>query len=489
MIGQAAAARGPHAARTRLTRPLRELRMASNADKFPALFTDLYQLTMAQAYWKSGATAEATFSLFIRNYPPDRGYLVAAGVEDALDYLEGLRFSRDDIDYLRSIGSFNPSFLEFLAGVRFTGSVRGMTDGGIFFADEPVIEVTAPVIEGQIVETRLVNLINLHCILATKAARIADAARGREIVDFAARRTQGAEAADAVARVGYMAGYAGTSNVLAGKRHGIPVFGTMAHSFVTSFESELAAFRAYAAAFPDTTTLLVDTYDTLAGVRNAITVAAELAREGHALRAVRLDSGDLRDLSRKARALLDEAGFGGVRIVASGSLDEYTVDDLLTGGAAIDGFGIGTKAGVSADAPWSDCVYKLAEYGGRPVLKLSPGKSNLPGPKQVYRYRNGDGQFAGDVIASAREPAPEGNPELLLRHLMSNGARLCPRPPISEPRSRFAREFAALPGRHKRIRAPYEYDVTVSPQLKQLERSTAAEVSKRVRTAPMQDAN
>jgi nicotinate phosphoribosyltransferase len=284
-----------------------------------------------------------------------------------------------------------------------------------------------------------------------------------------------------------MTGYAGTSNVLAGKRHGIPVFGTMAHSFVTSFESELEAFRAYATAFPDTTTLLVDTYDTLAGVRNAITVAGELAQKGHALRAVRLDSGDLLDLSRKARRLLDEAGFGGVRIVASGSLDEYAVDDLLTAGAPIDGFGVGTKAGVSADAPWSDCVYKLAEYDGRPVLKLSPGKSNLPGHKQVYRYRDGDGNYAGDVIASADEPAPAGSYEPLLRELMSDGRRLSPRASISEPRCRFAREFASLPGRYSKIRAPDRYDATVSPRLEQLERSTAAEVLKRVQTAPMQD--
>ena len=461
--------------------------MAGNPDNADALFTDLYQLTMAQAYWKSGNTAEATFSLFIRNYPPDRGYLVAAGVEDALDYLEDLRFSRKDIDYLRSIGSFQPEFLDFLAGVRFTGSVRGMADGGIFFTDEPVMEVTAPVIEGQIVETRLVNLINLHCIMATKAARVAGAARGREVVDFSARRTQGTEAGDAVARAGYMAGYAGTSNVLAGKRHGIPVFGTMAHSFVTSFESELEAFRAYAVAFPDTTTLLVDTYDTLAGVRNAITVAGELARRGHELRAVRLDSGDLLDLSRKARLLLNEAGFGRVRIVASGSLDEFAIEDLLAAGAPIDGFGVGTKAGVSADAPWSDCVYKLAEYDGRPVLKLSPGKSNLPGPKQVYRYRESDGSYAGDVIASAAEPKPEGRCEPLLGKLMVDGRRVYPRPPILEPRSRFAREFASLPCGYRKIRAPDRYDVTVSPRLQQLERSTAAAVSKRVRTAPKKD--
>ena len=461
--------------------------MAGNPDNSPALFTDLYQLTMAQAYWKSGATAEATFSLFIRNYPPDRGYFVAAGVEDALDYLQGLRFSRDDIDYLRSIGSFDPGFLDFLAGVRFTGSVRGMSDGGIFFTDEPVLEVTAPVIEGQIVETRLVNLINLHCILATKAARVAGAARGREVVDFSARRTQGAEAADAVARVGYMAGYAGSSNVLAGKRHGIPVFGTMAHSFVTSFESELEAFRAYAAAFPDTTTLLVDTYDTLAGVRNAITVAGELAQRGHALRAVRLDSGDLLDLARKAHDLLDEAGFGGVRIVASGSLDEFAIEDLLAAGAPIDGFGVGTKAGVSADAPWSDCVYKLAEYDGRPVLKLSPGKSNLPGPKQVYRCRSDDGSYAGDVIASVGEAAPEGNCEPLLREQMSGGRRVSPQAPISELRSRFARESASLPGRYRKIRVPDRYEVAVSPTLERLARSLTTKVLKRVKTASMQD--
>ena len=461
-------------------------RMAGKPDNSPALFTDLYQLTMAEAYWRSGVTAEATFSLFIRTHPPDRGYFVAAGIEDALDRLQDVRFPQEDVDYLRSTGSFGPDFLDFLSGVRFTGSVRGMREGSIFFADEPVIEVTAPVIEGQIVETGLINLINLHCILASKAARVVAAARGREVVDFSARRTQGAEAADVMARVGYMAGYAGTSNVLAGKRHGIPTFGTMAHSFVTSFGSETEAFRAYAETFPEATTLLVDTYDTLSGVRNAITVAGEMAKMGHSLRAVRLDSGDLLGLAKKARRLLDEAGLGEVRILASGSLDEFAIDDLLTAGAPIDGFGVGTKVGVSADAPWTDCVYKLAEYGGRPTLKLSHGKSNLPGPKQVYRSRGGGGSYSGDVIAAADEPAPEGC-EPLLRGLMADGRRTSEPPSLAELRSRFAREFAALPGRYGKIRSPARYEVTVSPKLDRLGRSLAAAVSGRVsRAAPMQ---
>ena len=371
-----------------------------------ALFTDLYELTMAQAYWQSGVREQATFSLFFRSYPPDRSYFVLAGVQDVLDHLEGFRFSGDDIEFLGSTDRFDAGFVDFLHGLRFTGSVRAMHEGSMFFANEPVIEVTAPVIEAQIVETFLINQVNLQSVLATKASRVVHAARGRSVVDFAARRTHGIDAADKLGRVSYMVGFDGTSNMLAGKRYGIPTFGTMAHSFVETFPTELDSFRAYAESFPDSTTLLVDTYDTLEGVKKAVSVAGEMRRRGHVSRAIRLDSGDLLDLAVKARAMLDGAGLADVQVFASGGLDEFGVDSLLGSGAPIDGFGVGTKVGVSADAPWTDCAYKLVEYDGRPVLKLSPGKQSLPGRKQVFRYRDESGIYVRDVVGLADEQPP-----------------------------------------------------------------------------------
>ncbi len=429
-----------------------------------SLFTDLYELTMAQAYWKSGVTGDATFSLFIRRYPPNRAYFVFASLEDILDYLENLRFTESDIESLRSLSIFEDGFLDYLAGLRFTGSVRAMPEGSIFFADEPVIEVSGPVIEAQLAETFVVNQANLQTILATKASRVIHAARGRTVVDFAARRTHGAEAASKLARASYMAGFASTSNVLAGGLYGIPVSGTMAHSFVTSFEEEIEAFRAYARAFPEGTTLLVDTYDTLNGVRKAIEVAREMKRQGHSLRAVRLDSGDLLDLSHKTRALLDGAGLPEAQVFASGGLDEFQIDELLRAGAPIDGFGVGTLVGVSADAPWTDCAYKLVEYDGRPVLKLSSGKQTLPGPKQVYRF--GEARYQRDVIARAGETIEGARP--LLADVMRGGKRTSPSPTLKQLRERFAREFARLPERHKALRSPEHYEVSVSAELEAL---------------------
>jgi nicotinate phosphoribosyltransferase len=343
-----------------------------------------------------------------------------------------------------------------------------MAEGAIFFAGEPVIEVTAPVIEGQLLETALLNLVSAPVLLATKASRLVHAARGRTVVDFAARRTHGVDISVRLARACYMVGFAGTSNVLAGKLHGIPTSGTMAHSFVTTFESELDAFRAYAQTFPDSTTLLVDTYDTLEGTRNAIRVAHEMERQGHALRAIRLDSGDLSDLSPKCRAMLDEAGLQGVQIFASGGLDEFEVDRLLRGGAPIDGFGIGTRLGVSADAPTTDCVYKLVEYDGRPVLKLSPGKQTLPGRKQVFRSRDWAGGYRRDVIALDRESAPEEPAEPLLSAVIADGRRLGSDPSLEQLRMQFAREFASLPDFCKSLRSPERYDVIHSELLEQL---------------------
>jgi nicotinate phosphoribosyltransferase len=431
------------------------------------LFTDFYELTMAQAYWQSGQTAEATFSLFFRNYPPDRAYFVFAGLADALDYLEQLRFTAADLDYLRSLGRFHPAFLDHLAELRFSGRIRAMLEGSICFINEPILEVRGPVIEAQLAETFLLNAVNLQTILATKASRVMRAARGREVIDFAARRTQGVEAADKLARVSYLVGFAGTSNTLAAARYDIPVSGTMAHSYITAFESEAESFRRFAESFPDSSTFLVDTYDTVAGVRKAAAVAREMKAHGHRLLAVRLDSGDLLDLARKARALLDEAGLPEVQIFASGGLDEYRVDALLRAGAPLDGFGVGTRVGVSADAPWTDCAYKLVEYAGRPVLKLSTKKQTLPGPKQVFRIRDAQGAYLQDVIGRADESLPDASP--LLSEVLRDGKRLRPDPTLEELRARFAQEFAHLPDRCKALRSPARYEVRISPALERLQ--------------------
>ena len=430
----------------------------------PALFTDLYQLTMAQAYWQSGRTAEATFSLFIRSYPPDRAYWVCAGLQDALSDIEGLSFTDGDIAALRDMGLFDPRFLDYLRGLEFTGSARAMPEGSIFFAGEPVLEITTPIIEAQLLETILINRINLQTILATKASRVVHAANGRTVVDFGARRAQGTEAADRLARASYIAGYAGTSNVAAGVRHGIPTVGTMAHSFVMCFESEIEAFRSYAASFSSSSTFLVDTYDTLEGVRAAIAVAGEIREAGQALRAIRIDSGDFARLSALARAMLDGAGLREVEIFVSGGLDEFEVDSLVRAGAPIDGFGVGTKAGVSADAPWTDCAYKLVEYDGRPLFKLSPGKASLPGRKQVYRSRDDEGRFLRDTIDLDEEPPPDGAAPLL-EEVMRGGRVAAPSPPLSDIRARLAGELASLPSPHKALKSPARYEVRVSDRL------------------------
>lgn len=440
-----------------------------------ALFTDLYQLTMVRAYLRSGKTGEAVFSLFIRQYPPDRGYFVFAGLEDALVYLQDFRFSSADIEHLRRGGRFDEEFLEHLAGVSFTGSVRAMPEGTVFFTGEPVLEVRAPLPEAQLVETRLINIVNLQTILATKASRVVAAARGRPVVDFAARRTHGMEASHSFARSAYIAGFEGTSNVGAAAEYGIRPVGTMAHSFITAFDSETEAFREYARLFPDDCTLLVDTYDTVEGVRRAIEVAREMRERGQRLRAVRLDSGDLAELARRSRAMLDEAGFPYVEVFASGGLDEYEIDRLMSGGAPINGFGVGTKAGVSADAPWTDCAFKMVEYDGRPVMKLSGAKVSAPGPKQVYRFAGADGLMSHDLLAAAREPAPRGGTGLL-SEVMRGGHPIAPLPSLAEVRERCGRNLRALPSAYKALRSPARYPVEVSGRLRRLGEETAVRV-------------
>ena len=430
------------------------------------LFTDLYELTMSQAFLRQGMSATATFSLFTRTYPPNRAYFVSAGLEDVLDYLSNLNFSERAIDYLRATDIFSDDFLEYLSGVRFTGSVRAIPEGRLYFTDEPAVEITAPLIEAQLAETFIINQVNLQSMLATKAARCVWAAKGRGIADFASRRTQGTDAALKMARASYIAGFSSTSNVLAASLYGMPPAGTMAHSFISSFPSELAAFRAYADSFPDRTILLLDTYDTIAGTWNAVQVAKEMEAGGTRLMAVRLDSGDFDDLSRKVRKILNESGFDDVKILASGGLDEYELETLVNDGAPIDLFGVGTKAGVSADAPWSDMAYKLVCFDDRPVMKLSPDKVSLPGAKQVFRTKDANGMFAKDIIALHDEELPGGLP--LLEEVMRNGKRTGQPVTLEEVRKRFQEDFSSLDGRFKVLNNPPRFPVSISGKLERL---------------------
>ncbi|MDA0262741.1 MAG: nicotinate phosphoribosyltransferase [Chloroflexi bacterium] len=430
------------------------------------LFTDLYELTMSQAFLRQGMSAEATFSLFTRTYPVNRAYFVSAGLEDVLDYLSNLNFSDRSVDYLRATGIFNDDFLDYLLGFRFTGSVRAIPEGRLYFAGEPAVEVTAPLIQAQIAETFIINQVNLQSMLATKASRCVWAAQGRGVADFASRRTQGTDAALKMARASYIAGFNSTSNVLAANLYGMPPTGTMAHSFISSFDSELNAFRAYAESFPDRTVLLVDTYDTVAGTWNAVTVGKEMEAKGQKLTAVRLDSGDFDELSRQVRRILDESGLDHVKILASGGLDEYELEKLVKAGAPIDMFGVGTKAGVSADAPWTDMAYKLVSYDGRPVMKLSTDKVSLPGAKQVYRTKGAGGMFAKDIIAMAEEELPGGLP--VLEEVMKDGRRVGPAATLEEVRRRFQEDFGLLDDRFKALSNPPRYPVGISGRLERL---------------------
>ena len=439
------------------------------------LLTDFYELTMAQSYFAEGMDGQATFSLYVREYPPDRGYMVAAGVDDALDCLEALSFNDAAVDYLRDTGVFTEEFLDYLRGFRFSGSVRAMPEGSLFFTEEPILEVTAPVIAAQLAETIVINQVQYQSLLATKSARCVDAADGRPLADFAARRTHGSEASLRMARASYVAGFGATSNVLAARRYGIPPTGTMAHSYITSFDHEADAFRAYARRFPDRSILLLDTYDTINAAHIAVDVANEMESEGHRLTGVRLDSGDFDDLSRQVRRILDDAGLDYVRIVASGGLDEYELERLIQGGAPIDMFGVGTRVGVSADAPYCDMVYKMVCYDGRPVMKLSAGKASLPGGKQVFRLRDADGNMAGDVIALEDERLDIGEPLLTLA--MADGRRSLPPSPIDAARQRVADGLAALPAGHRRLRAPKRYPVSVSDGVQRLDKQIRRELA------------
>ena len=431
-----------------------------------ALLTDLYQLTMAQTYFQSQRLDPATFSLFIRSYPPNRGYFVAAGLQDVLEFLEQFTVDSTGIDYLHSRRLFADDFLDLLKGLKFTGDVWAIPEGRLAFKDEPFLEVTAPIIEAQIVETFIINQVNLQSLIATKAARCVHAAGGRAVVDFALRRAHGIDAGMKVARASYLAGFTGTSNVRAGQEYGIPIVGTMAHSFVSSFEQEMDAFRAFIASFPNNSILLIDTYDTLAGARKAVEIAKEMAANGQQLQGVRIDSGDLKKLAIEVRRIFDEAGLKSVKIIGSGGLDEFDLADFTVADVPYDSYGVGTKMGVSADAPWFDIAYKLVEYDERPVLKLSTGKVSWPGKKQVFRMRDERGQLQKDVIALREENIPGADP--LLQKVMATGEVAVRYPTLEEIRDNFMGEFKRLSDPIKAIRNPASYPVEISPQLTKL---------------------
>jgi nicotinate phosphoribosyltransferase len=442
-------------------------------DATSPLLTDLYQLNMIQAYLDHGKTKTAVFEFFVRNLPARRGFLVAAGLEQALDFLEGLHFSAEEIEWLARSGRFGKGLLEHLAALRFTGDVHAIPEGTVFFADEPILRVTAPLPEAQLVETRLINILHFQSLIAAKAARMMLAAPGKLLVDFGLRRAHGYEAGVMAARASYITGFAGTATMLAEKWFGIPTFGTMAHSFIQAYDDEITAFEEFAQSRPDHLTFLIDTYDTEAGARKVVALAPRLKARGITIRSVRLDSGDLIALSKSVRSILDKGGLGEVDIFASGGLAEDDLAEMLQAGAPIDGFGIGTSLTTSSDVPALDCAYKLQEYDGLPRRKRSIGKATWPGRKQVWRRYGSDGRMAGDIL-SIESDHHSGEP--LIQPVMRAGRRIGPPPTLAEIRARATRDLARLPERLRLLWPQGSYPVEVAGALVQL----AADVDSRL---------
>ncbi|MEY9626335.1 nicotinate phosphoribosyltransferase [Sinorhizobium fredii] len=431
-----------------------------------ALFTDLYELTMLDTYHSLGMEDIAVFSLFVRKLPPERNFLVACGIEELLDDIEGLRFSESDIAYLRTLGRFRPEFLEWLRTFRFSGEICAVAEGTPVFANEPILEVIAPIAEGQLLETLVLNQIGFQTVIASKAARIVGAANGRAVVDFGSRRAHGADAAVKGARAAYLAGVSATSNVEAGRRYDIPVVGTVAHSFVQAFPNEMESFRRLAELFPETT-LLVDTYDTIAGVRTVVDLAKRM-KSAFKVQAIRLDSGDLLELSRQSRRLLDEGGLQHLQIFASGGLNEWSIEDLLRAGAPIDAFGVGTEMIVSTDAAALDIAYKLTEYGGIGRMKLSANKLTLPGRKQVFRHIRD--RAVGDIIGRSCEDLG-GN--RLLGPVMAGGRRIKARKPLATIMNETRMLICELPPSLRAMeRAARPYPIHISSHLADYETQT-----------------
>ena len=430
------------------------------------LMTDLYQLTMLDAYHAHGMDETAVFELFVRTLPPQRNFMMAAGLAQALEFLEQLRFAPEELEWIEASGKFSRGFAAHLGRLRFTGEVHALPEGTIFFANEPVLRVTAPLPEAQLVETRLINLVHFETLVATKAARSVLAAPGKLLVDFGLRRAHGAEAGLLAARAAYIAGYSGTATVAAGSRMGIPVFGTMAHSFVEAHDDESAAFRRFAEACPQNVVLLIDTYDTEAAAHKVVELAPDLTRRGIQVKGVRLDSGDLAALSRSVRRILDQGELAGATIFASGNIDEYRIRDLVAAGVPIDGFGVGTSLVTSSDAPYLDAVYKLQEYAGKPRRKRSTGKATWPGRKQVYRRYDRAGRLEHDVITVEGDCHPG---EALLVPVLRNGKRLAAPEGLAAIRERAAAQLAKLPDSLRALEsAASPYRVEIAPALREL---------------------
>ncbi len=428
------------------------------------LLTDLYQLTMLQGYYDCGFESEAVFEFFVRKLPERRNFLIATGLEQVLSFLENLRFSEQELAWLRSCGRFRPDFVDYLAETRFTGDVHAMPEGTIFFPNEPILRVTAPMPEAQLVESRVINLLQFQTVIASKAVRCVSAAPGKLLVDFGMRRAHGAEAALLAARASYIAGFDGSATVLAGMLFDVPVYGTMAHSFVQCHDDEVESFQHFAAANPNNVVLLLDTYDTEAAAEKTVELARQLTSDGIRIKGVRLDSGDLAQHAREVRRILDRGGLSDVTIFASGNLDEYKLQTYTASGAPIDGYGIGSRLDVSSDAPYLDCAYKLQEYAGKPRRKRSEGKATWPGRKQVYRQYH-DGIMTGDVV-TLEDDVAAGEP--LLEPMMLRGSRVEPCLPVADLRQRVVLNLTKLPQALRSLDPAAAYSVDVSPSLRQL---------------------
>jgi nicotinate phosphoribosyltransferase len=435
------------------------------------LSTDLYELNMIQAYLDKGEDKEAVFEFFVRRLPTRRGFLLAAGLDDVLDYLETLRFSAAEIDWLKSTGRFRDNLLDYLKNFRFTGDVHAIPEGSVCFTNEPLIRITAPLPQAQLVESRLINILHFQTLIASKAARMVLAAPGKILSDFGLRTAHGAEAGLYSARASYLAGFAGAANVLAGERYGVPIVGTMAHSFVQVHDDEMTAFENFARARPQGVILLIDTYDTEQGARKVVKLAPRLAADGIAIRGVRIDSGDLTAMARKVRGILDDGGLRDVVILVSGGINEDVLQTMMKEKAPIDGFGIGVNLAASVDVPALDCAYKLQEYAGKPKRKLSEGKATWPGRKQVWRAYSADGRMRGDILSLENDKQPG---EALIVPVMRAGKRIAPEPTLAQIRERAAADLKRLPGPLARLESGFDYPVNVADALTALTKQIGA---------------
>jgi nicotinate phosphoribosyltransferase len=436
-----------------------------------AFLTDFYQLTMLRGYLERGMEDTAVFECFVRTMPPQRGFFMAAGLAQVLEYLEHVRLTPAELDWVANSGRFSRSFVEYLERFRFAGDVRAMPEGTVFFANEPIVRITAPLPQAQFIETRLVNLLHYQTLIASKAARCVLAAEGKPVIDFGLRRSHGAEAGLLSARAGYLAGFAGSATVMAEPGFEVPVFGTMGHSFVQAHQDERQAFEHFAEAQPDNVILLLDTYDTQRGAETVVTLAPRLRDKGITIKGVRLDSGDLVEQSRRVRRILDDGGLKNVQITASGNLDEDAIQHLVAARAPIDLFAVGTRLATSADAPYLDCVYKLQEYAGRPTRKKSEGKETWPGAKQVYRRYDRQGRIEHDVVTTAAD-MQEGTP--LLRPVMESGKRRESSDSLHHTRERAMAELATLPDTMRRLSPKATISVRISAALRNLTRTVDA---------------